>query len=451
MFIEKVKTPGLAHLSWIIGDKAAAVVVDPRRDIDVYLAMAQKHNVNITTILETHRNEDLISGSKILGDYTGATVYHGPDSDTPIEYAQTINDGSMLDFSEFQIKAVHTPGHTNDSMSYALFDKEQGGPAVLVFTGDALFVGDVGRTDFYPDEHESAGKLFESLKKILALGDQAILCPAHGAGSVCGSGMASREFSTLGHERSANPMLQLTKKQDFVERKTAESHYKPPYFSMMEAVNGKGPSAISSLDNLKILNVSEMKRFQSAGVRIIDTRDTESFAAAHIPGAINLPVDLVTAYAGWVLSPDDDITVVAQNLADAKTACLHLSRIGFDNVNGAFIQAMSAWAASGEGFSTIKMTPVNEISERLNQPPHQWQLLDVRKHEEVEENKIRSAKHVYLGHLPLEIPSLDKSARFTVLCASGVRATVGASLLKNAGIDEVDVFLGSMGAWQRHR
>lgn len=235
MLLEKIKTSGLAHLSYLVGAGGQAAVIDPRRDCAIYVDKARAEGLEITHIFETHRNEDLVSGAPILAQITGARVLHGPNPERPVVYADTVHEGDSFPLGQLEIRVMETPGHTDDHLAYALFDTAYPDKAVGVFTGDALFIGDVGRTDFYPDRREEvAGLLYDSLQKILALGDQAMVYPAHGAGSVCGSGMTEREFSTVGHERLNNPRLQIAGRDAFIRFKVKESHYQPPYFRLME-------------------------------------------------------------------------------------------------------------------------------------------------------------------------------------------------------------------------
>ena len=450
MFVEKVKSEGLAHLSWVIGDGAQAAVIDPRRDIGIYLDIARQHNVQITHVLETHRNEDLVSGAPLLGRETGARVWHGPDSDAPIRYAETIHDGQEIEFAGVRLCAMHTPGHTNDSMSYALYDTGSEGPVVAVFTGDALFIGDVGRTDFYPEAAEEvAGKLYDSLQKLLRLGDQAVLYPAHGAGSVCGSGMADREVSTIGHERATNPMLQHESREAFITSKIEEQHYRPPYFARMEQLNSEGVDAAGDVHALALLSERAVSEQIDSGASLVDIRGPEAYAGAHIPGALCLPSGLVASYAGWLLAADNPIVLIANSLEQAEVARLHLLRTGFDEVAGVYINETAKWAAGGGEFGTVPMVDVETVRERVQQKQENWRLLDIRKDDEVEQSKISGAEHVYLGHLIERLESLDPQAHYTVLCGSGMRAAVGASVLVRAGFRRVDIFLGSMGAWNR--
>ncbi|WP_372887902.1 MBL fold metallo-hydrolase, partial [Psychrobacter sp.] len=256
MLLEKIKTSGLSHLSYLVGSGVQAAVIDPRRDCAIYVEKARAAGLEITHIFETHRNEDLVSGAPVLAAMTGATVLHGPNPEQPVVYAETARNGDCFSIGQLEIRVLETPGHTDDHLAYALFDTAYPDKAVGVFTGDALFVGDVGRTDFYPERRrEVAGLLYDSLQDILALGDQAIIYPAHGAGSVCGSGMAEREFSTVGHERVNNPRLQITDRETFIDFKTSENHYQPPYFRLMERLNmegGEAPPVVMRPRNLSL-------------------------------------------------------------------------------------------------------------------------------------------------------------------------------------------------------
>ena len=202
MFIETIKSEGLSQLSYLVGGGGKAIVIDPRRDCEIYIEKAAQLGCRITHIFETHRNEDLISGAPVLASLTGAGVYHGPNAAGKVAYANTVSEGDSYCTGEVRIDVLETPGHTDDSVSYILSDQAYGEEAVAVCTGDALFVGDVGRTDFYPERAEEvAGLLFDSLRKLLTLGDHIYVLPAHGAGSVCGDNMANRDFSSIGYER----------------------------------------------------------------------------------------------------------------------------------------------------------------------------------------------------------------------------------------------------------
>ena len=447
MIVEKIKSEGLAHLSYLIGDAKEAAVIDPRRDCETYVERAHALGLQITHIFETHRNEDLVSGAPALSEMTGAPVHHGPNPEDDIVYADTVRDGDSFRFGGMTLRVLETPGHTFDSVSYAIYDDAFGESAVGVFTGDALFIGDVGRTDFYPDRaREVAGLLYDSLQKIMALGDQALVYPAHGAGSVCGSGMAAREFSSIGYERRQNPKLAIESREAFIEAKTAENHYIPPYFKLMEKLNSVGgapvPRALEAGPAPSPEGIPE-------GARVIDVRDVTAFAGAHVPGALSLPEAMIPGFAGWFLSSDEPLFLVASNMDEARKAMRHFARIGFDRIAGVDT-GIVARVAGGDAFEQIDTVDHETVASRLEGGAPDWTLLDVRAIDEVEASHIPNSQHLYLGHLPERLGELDRQRHHTVMCGSGVRAMIAAAYLKSQGFRTLDVFLGSMGAWQAH-
>ena len=450
MFIKTIKSDDLAHLSYLLVSGSQAAVIDPRRDCSLYATEAAAAGARITHIFETHRHEDFLSGAAALSDMTGADVYHGENADGEVEYAQTVKEGDSFKLGHLKIKVIATPGHTKDSVCYALYDTEFGEDAVGVFTGDTLFIGDVGRTDFYPDQKaEMAGQLFDSLQKLKALGDQVIIYPAHGAGSVCGDAMADREFSTLGYERFNNPGMKLTDRDEFIDKKTSESHPMPPYFNLMERLNLSGASPMPAVQVPPALDLAVFKAKQKQA-RVIDVRGVADFIGAHVPGSLALPADMVAAYAGWLLEPDTELLLVAKDADQAQLANTSLLRTGFEGVVGFLSPAITGWAHAAEPFTHVHAIEAKEVERRLSTNDN-WQLLDVRSEKEFSSGHIDGAKSIFLGDLPEQLDQLDRQQAHTVLCESGARATIGASILLAAGFKHVDVFLGAMGAWRNHQ
>lgn len=446
MILEKIKTPGLSQLSYLIGSSGKAAVIDPRRDCEIYVEKARAEGLEITHIFETHRNEDLISGAPILAGLTGARVLHGPNPDQPIEYAETTREGDEYEIGQLCLRVLETPGHTDDHLAFALYDGESADGAVGVFTGDALFVSDVGRTDFYPDrEREVAGLLYDSLQKILELGDQTILYPAHGAGSVCGGGMADREFSTLGHERRNNPRLQIEDREAFIDFKVSETHYQPPYFRLMERLNAEGGEAAPRIQHPPMLSLDQLGELEVD--HLIDLREPMAWCSGHLPGGLCIPVSMLSAFAGWFIGENDSLALIAGDESQLKQARIHLMRIGLDKVKGGYTGMVEA-AAKGRNLSRTAMIDADEVERRLRQEESDWTLLDVRAKDEVEAGHIEGSKAIYIGHLNEEWQNLDRNQSFTLMCASGMRATVAAGWLHARGFANVDVFLGSMGAWK---
>lgn len=447
MFVEKIKSEGLAHLSWVIGSDGKAAVIDPRRDCDVYAEIAAQNGCRITHIFETHRNEDLLSGAPVLAERTGAAVFHGPNAAGDVAYADTASDGDEFDIGSVRIRVLETPGHTDDSLSFAFYDPEFGEEAVGVFTGDALFVGDVGRTDFYPDRaREVAGLLYDSLQKLCALGDQAVIYPAHGAGSVCGNAMADREVSTIGYERANNPRLQISDRESFIEAKTAEHHRQPPYFRHMEAGNLEGATAVGASLRPAALNTTD---FLEAARRatVLDVRSAAAFLGAHLPGSIAIPDHMIASFAGWFLSPEDELALVAEDPDQALRAATALARIGYDRILGFLAPSLAGWASAGQSFGSLQVVDTDEVKRRVEAGAEDWTLIDVRDDDEVDQGRVPGAHHAYVGELPGALKVLDSGGRYTVMCGSGSRATIAASLMLRDGFEQVDLYLGSFAAW----
>jgi len=447
MFLEKVKSEGLAHLSYILGHNGRAAVIDPRRDWQVYLDIARANSARITHIFETHRNEDYVIGSRDLARRTGARIHHGKNID--FAYGNPVSEGDTFDIGDIRLKILETPGHTFESISIALSDKSFGDAPLGVFTGDTLFIGSVGRTDFFPDRaREVAGLQYDSIfRKILPLGDQVILYPAHGAGSVCGSGMADREFSTLGYERANNPALKYTGRDDFIEFKLSEKPKQPPYFRKMEKFNQQGSApAMDLLPNPPPMSPGEFEREIKNGMIPIDLRSPEAFAGAFIPGSLAIPLDMVPAYAGWFLPYGGHFGLVAGSPGDIEMAVRHLIRLGYDAVDGYLSGGMHSWETSGRPYDRIAAVHIDELVERVNRKAD-YTLLDVREETELEETgMLPDALHIFLGDLPDRIDRVPRDKPVTTFCGSGMRAIIAASILKKHGFDRVENNLGSMAA-----
>jgi hydroxyacylglutathione hydrolase len=447
MFLEKLKSDGLSHLSYIIGHSGEAAVIDPRRDVSEYVEIAHAHGAAITCIFETHRNEDYVIGSQELSRRTGADIYHGKATD--FAYGNPVEEGDIFQVGDLLLKVIETPGHTYDSISIAAYDTSfSNNEPIAVFTGDALFIGDVGRTDFFPDRKEEvAGLLYDSIfEKLLPLGDQVLLYPAHGAGSVCGSGMAQREFSTLGYEKRNNPALQFESRQAFVDFKVNEHHYMPPYFKKMEEYNqfGNVPQ-VCNVPSPRPMGVGEFKKRMDEGMLVLDTRSAEAFAGAFIPGSLAMPLHMIPAYAGYFLDYDTEIGLVVDNRADVEIAERYLLRIGYDTVAGYLEGGLNAWEKAGKEYGRIPAVHVNELVRRITEN-EEYTLLDVRKQEEVEQGRLPGSRHVFLGHLPDKLDEVPRDRPVTTFCGSGERAIIAASILKRAGIEQVEDALGSMAA-----
>jgi len=446
VLLETIHSEGLAHLSYLLVHKGKAAVIDPRRDCRIYMDKARRQGARIALIFETHRNEDYVIGSTELARLTGAEIYHGKNLD--FRYGNSVSEGDVFEVGDLKLRILETPGHTFESISLALFDQSSGDEAVGVFTGDTLFVGDVGRTDFFPDRmEETAGLLYDSIfDKLASLGPQAILYPAHGAGSVCGDALAEREFSTLGYELNCNPALQNKDRNAFITRKTDERHYHPPYFKKMEELNRDGSAApLGMLPYAIPLRADEFESRVNEGALILDARSPEAIAGALIPGSLGIPLEMIPAFAGWFLPYQKDILLVLQNADEAEKATRYLIRMGYDRVVGFLEEGLSAWETSGRKYQTIPSLHAAELTKKIN-GKEAFTLLDVRKESEVAQARLPGSLHIYLGDLPKRIDEIPKELPVVTFCGSGLRAVIGATILKQHGFHDVENALGSMAA-----
>ncbi len=444
MLFERIKSEGLAHYSYIIGDQNEAVVIDPRRDVQKYIDLASQSGMNIKTVLETHRNEDYVIGSYELKKRTGADIYHA-DGDLGYTYGEPAEENDTWKVGRLKLEAIHTPGHTLGSMSYVLHDPD--GEPWMVFTGDVLFAGDVGRIDFYGEENleKMAYKLYDSIfNKIVPLGDGVLVCPAHGSGSVCGTEIAERELTTIGIEKERNPKLQVKDKKEFAE-KVAEMLEYPPYFEKMEKMNLDLPDHRLSGKTMDFLSPKEFKE-KADNAMILDTRKELSFGASHIPGALSIWEDGVPNFAGWFLPYDKPILLVDE-AGNPSKSLTYLKRIGYDNVEGCLAGGMLAWNMQGNESESIDTVNVHEVCDILDSDESTF-LLDVRPQEEIEKKgEIEGAYELHLTKLPENLGDIPEDRSIYIFCGSGLRSMTAASILKRNGFEDLNVVLGGLSGW----
>ena len=442
MFLQKIRSEGLAHLSYLIGDGKHAAVIDPRRDIDVYVDAAQRNGAQITHVFETHRNEDYVIGSTELARKTGAEIYHGGQLD--FKFGNPVVDGDTFTFGDMKLKILHTPGHTDESISIALYDTGFGDMPAAIFTGDVLFIGQVGRTDFYPERaREVAGLQYDSIfNTLLPLGDQTILYPAHGAGSICGSGMASREFSTLGYERQFNPALQRNGREAFIDAKVNEPTYQPPYFRQMEKFNLEGPPLLDSLPMPRPCSAGAFAELAD-NATVVDLRSPEAFSGAYIPGSYAMPLEMLPGFAGWFFDYTKDLALVVNSYGEALKAVRYLVRLGYDRIAGYLAGSLEEWEITGRKYGQIPSVYAGDIQDRMRRG---YALLDVRRTDEWDAGHLEGAINVYVGELTERLAEVPKDRPVITFCGSGRRAIIAASILKQNGFEQVENCLGSMAA-----
>ncbi len=444
MLFERIESEGLAHYSYLIGDQHEAVVIDPRRDCEIYIEKASRAGQRIAYILETHRNEDYVIGSVELASRTGAEIWHA-DKQWDYQYGQPVEDGQTWQVGTLKLEAVHAPGHTPGMMSYVLHDP--GGSPWVLFSGDALFAGDVGRVDLLGEDRliEMAAMLHDTLyNKFLPLGDQVIVCPAHGSGSVCGSSISERLWTTIGLERRLNPKLRYPNRDEFIG-KVAKMLERPPYFRKMERLNVEGAPLLCGLPVPTPLTAQDFAE-QAEEALVLDTRTELGFGAAHVPEALSIWQAGVPSFAGWFLPYDRPLLLVTET-DDPTPVVRSLVRMGYDDLAGYLAGGMLTWHMAGRESRATGLVTVQELCRRLDAGEDLW-ILDVRSEEELEkEGRITGAHHVHVTQLPDHLEELPRDRPIFIFCGSGLRSMIAASMLQREGWEEVFVVLGGTAGW----
>ena len=448
MFFQRLKTPGLGHNSYVIGcGEGLAVVVDPRRDVDDYLRLARENDLSIAYVLETHRQEDFEFGSSSLAQMTGAQIVSGCHElfgKTDVK----LKDGEELKVGTTRFVALDTPGHTPEGVTYAVYVKDAGDKCWGALTGDTLFVGDTGRTDLSDPEKtgENAGILYDAVhRQIGPLGDQTLLYPAHGSGSACGGNISDRDDSTLGIEKGTNPVFRKSR-QEFVKHKLAEKMARPPYFSHMEKVNLLPGRPLKWPPTFHVLQPKEFQKRMKEGL-VIDTRDPDAFAGAHIPASYNIWLDGVPAFGGWVATENTRIFLVVDSPEHMEEALKSLARIGIDSVEGVLTSGVETWREQGLPIETLATTSALETANWMQQG--RVHVLDVRDEYEWNEKHIPGAIHQFVGYLEESLPQLPKDSEIVVHCSVGHRSGLAVSILRRHGFSRVYNLLGGITAWEK--
>jgi hydroxyacylglutathione hydrolase len=445
MKLKIIKSEGIAHNSYYLSSGDEAIVVDPRRDCEIYTQLAKEDCAKIRYILETHRNEDFVIGSLELQNMTEAEIGHS--NGLPFKYGEhNLLDGDTLKVGSLKIKVLNTPGHTNESVCYVVY---KGTEPILIFSGDTLFSGSVGRSDLYgkPAQTTQAKKLYSSLQeKVLPLGDGVLVYPAHGAGSVCGHGISGQEPTTIGYEKKNNPYLQLGR-EEFIKKQLGEELFVPRYFKTMEEYNLNGPPLLSELAYPKSMSLTEFEEeTQNPLVLTVDTRLPYAFAGSHIPNSLSIWLDGTSVYPGWVLDTKQYIIFVHERPTDIDTVTPRLRRLGFDNMCGYLCGGMNQWQETGKPFNSYGTTPVFELKDKLAKG--EVRLLDVREPNEWREDGVfEGAELIHFPDLPEKADSLPRDKPWVVTCSVGNRTSIACSILERAGFKNLSNALGGMTAW----
>jgi hydroxyacylglutathione hydrolase len=445
----------LAHASYLVGDEqtGVAAVVDPQRDIDQYLAFAEEHHLRIAHVFLTHFHADFIAGHLELRDRTGATIYLGAAAKA--EYAFTpLKQGDRVELGSVRLEALETPGHTAESISIVVYDLTESATVPhAVLTGDTLFVGDVGRPDLRVALGWSAsdlgGLLYESLRtKLLTLPDSSLVYPAHGAGSLCGKALSKETVSTIGEQRRSNYALQPMTKAAFVELVTADQPDAPAYFTYDAVLNSKErPTLDETLAReLHPMTLDQVLALRDVGGQLLDTRDPNDFAAAHLSGSINIGLGgQYATWAGTILSRERPIIIIADPGREHESA-VRLGRIGFDHVVG-YLK---------DGLRSLESRPdLTASTERVSAPLAADRLatgeplaVDVRAPREREQKRVAGSVSMPLNHLAEHLQDLPKDRPLLVYCAGGYRSAIAASLLQSHGFSHVSEITGGITAWE---
>ena len=451
MLIKQLYTGCLSEAAYYIESNGEAAIIDPLRDIDVYLDLANERKAKIKYIFETHFHADFVSGHVDLGKVTDAPIVYGPDTVTKFP-AHIAKDGEKFKIGDLTIEVLHTPGHTLESTCYLL--KDETGKDHCVFTGDTLFVGDVGRPDLAQKDDEIttddlAGMLYDSLqKKIMPLADDVIVYPAHGPGSSCGKNLGPDTDSTIGVEKQFNYALKAANREEFIKVVTDGIPPPPQYFPINAKINKEGYDSMDDVleQGLKALSVSAFKKLMTGDTVILDTRNSEEFTQGFIPGAVS--IGLNGRFAEWAgsLLPFDVPLLLVSEPGKEKESIIRLARVGLDKVQGYLNGGYEAWKNSGEKIDLIIGIEPDELMMDI---PFDKNLVvvDVRKPVEFAEGHLANAINIPLNEMtdPASMANIEERHNLYVHCASGYRSIIAASLLKRQGFHNLRNVLGGWG------
>ena len=457
MLLKYFYDQALAHASYMVGCQRAreAVVVDPGRDIEQYLEMAEREGVTITAVAETHIHADYVSGARELADRVGAKLYVSDEGPAEWKYLfadqydhQSVKDGDAFMVGNIKFDVLHTPGHTPESISFVLTDQGGGADRPMgIFTGDFVFVGSIGRPDLLEEAaglantaEPRARDLFQSAERFKQLPDYLQVWPAHGAGSACGKGLGAIPSSTVGYEKLFNPALQFSDEGEFVRYILSDQPEAPKYFAVMKRVNKEGPQVLGANGLPELQSTDELAAVIESAT-VIDLSPSNQFAAGHVPRSINIPTSMLAGWAGWVVDYSKPTYLIAESSQLAE-AIRVLRKIGLDDVRGYFdASAVREASLATESYATG--TPL-QLAERIQSD--EVTLIDVRSDAEWNEGRIAQAKHQFLGRLPDKLSEIAADKPIVAQCQAGGRSAIAASILQAAGREVINM-TGGFGAW----
>ncbi|HEY3440176.1 MAG TPA: rhodanese-like domain-containing protein [Paludibaculum sp.] len=451
MQIERYFLGCLAHASYAVISDGVAAIIDPQRDVELYLDAAAKGGWKIEHIVETHLHADFVSGHVELAERTGARIYLGAESGASFPHV-AVTDCDEIQFGRCQLRFLQTPGHTMESICIVAKDLSDAARPESVFTGDTLFIGDVGRPDLSGTmtPQQLAVALYQSLhQKLLTLPDETVVLPAHRAGSLCGKQMSSESSSTIGVQRRTNYALLAKSSEEFVHLLTDSLPARPEYFAKEVELNRRGAAPMAELPPLVGFSAAEVLRLQAEGAVVVDTRPAMQFAVAHVPGALHIA--LTGQYASWaarILGLDRQLIIAGEDPEHVRESQLRLARVGVENVAGYLVDGVHGWITGGYELEYIPQVAVQDFEELREQEGDRLLVLDVREPGEVADAVIENSVRIPLGHLQGREGELDKSRLVVVHCKGGYRSSIATSILRRAGFREVANLTGGFDAWK---
>jgi len=447
---KQILADGVAECSYLLGDDSSHVcaVVDPRPDVDIYIQTARHFGMAITHVFETHIHADFLSGARELVDRLGGQAKLYVSTEAGAQYGfdhEPVGDGDEFTFGDIRMKARFTPGHTPEHMSYMLYEGEKDTPWG-VLSGDAFFVDSVGRPDLLGEDEteELTEKLFHTVRDVfMALPDDVIIYPCHGAGSACGPDIGDRMSSTIGYERRSNSYARIEDLEEFKDAILGDAPPVPTHYPRMKKVNSKGPEVLRNLPRIEPMTVERFAEAAESGAQLLDVRDMMAFGGGHVSSSLNIGArPELSVWAGWLLDPEKPIYLVTEEDVEVDSVLRLLWRTGFTDFGGYLSGGIGAWRECGRALAQIPQISVHALREARDITP-----LDVRKPDEWDEGHIPGAIHAFLGALREKVASLDKSKTYATYCASGFRASIASSILARAGFTDICNVPGSWKAW----
>ena len=457
MFFQHVYDKSLAQASYFIGcqKEGVAMVIDPKRDVDTYLEIAKQNNMKITHIAETHIHADFLSGSRELAALTNANLYLSDEGGEGWQYEfahKGLKDGAVIQVGNLKFDVLHTPGHTPESISFLLTDVPASDKPVMLFSGDFVFVGDVGRPDLLEKAAGIAGakeagakEMYKSIKKFNALADYIQVWPGHGAGSACGKALGAVPSTTVGYEKVRNWALQYEKNEPGFVKYLLEDQPEPPkYFAMMKKLNKVERPLLTEVPKLKKLSKEDFKAAMDKGIKVIDTRLKTEFAEGFIPGSINIQGNNAFAtWMGWFMAYDEPFILLAEE-SKHDDLVRKLMRIGLDSIYG-YVPDVNVWTDLGNTLEKSNVISLDEFKE-IQKTSHA-QIIDLRGAAEYNAGHINGTENVFIGTLEKNLDKIRKDQPVVIHCQSGDRSAIGYSLLRKHGFKNVKNYSGSINEW----